>query len=981
MNTKHPHHSPRRQPLITALEPRILLDGAAVATAVDLATDVDHQDAAGHSQAPEQSVHFTALAPAQVRGADPALNQGRKEVAFVDTGVEGYQALVDGIGAGIEVRLLDAGQDGLAQLTAWAQQNDGYDTIYLLSHGAEGRLQLGNLTLDGVEAERRADELGTLGRALTADGDLLLYGCSVASGEGEAFVGRLASLTGADVAASDDLTGAADLGGDWDLEVSRGTIDTDGDGSRLGEGFTGLLGPAPGTIDWTGQSYTNGGYVYDPTVANIGGSGLDLTVTSEEGGGGTEGVQVDIGSGDDWYYDGSATPPGDGQILKLSTDFVGNTNITKVELASSDGTEFKLEQLLLGWDVSNAPGDITITGWRDGAEVATQLHSTGTNDYFYFEEGFAHKTITLNADFANIDAFSFSYAADGGSGVMYGLALDNLVISAAEGGNAAPSVSVADASLAYTEGSAATQIDGAATISDADGDAEWNGGTLSVQITGNAEAGDRLSIVDSDGDGTAITISGTNIFANGVDIGDLSTSGGIVTGGTQLTITFDADATNANVQEVLQSMRFDSTTDDPGTSSRTITFTATDKNAASGSDTRTVVITAINDEPALTATGSNPTFTEGGAAASLFSGTSINTVESGQNVTALSFTVTNVTDGSNERINVDGTTIVLTHGTNGSTAGNSLNYSVMVIGTTATVSLTGGNLSVVAAETMIDNMSYQNNSNAPSTSNRVVTLTSVQDSGGTANGGDNTGALAVASTVTVVQNNDEPTLTSNGSHPTFTEGGAAGSLFNGTSISTVESGQTLTGFSFTVSNVTDGSSEVINLDGTAIVLTQGTSGSTAGNSLGYTVTVVGTTATVSLTGGTLSTATVQTLIDNMSYQNNSDAPDTSNRVVTLTSLQDSGGVANGGDDTASLAVASTVTVVGVNDEPALTANASHPTFTEGGAAASLFSGTSINTVESGQNVTGLSFTVTNVTDGSNERINVDGTTIVLTHGT
>ncbi|MCT7655923.1 hypothetical protein MBH78_17530 [Oceanimonas sp. NS1] len=78
---------------------------------------------------------------------------------------------------------------------------------------------------------------------------------------------------------------------------------------------------------------------------------------------------------------------------------------------------------------------------------------------------------------------------------------------------------------------------------------------------------------------------------------------------------------------------------------------------------------------------------------------------------------------------------------------------------------------------------------------------------------------------------------------------------------------------------------------------------------------MGTTATVSLTGGTPSTATVQTLIDNMSYQNNSDAPDTSNRVVTLTSLQDSGGVANGGDDTASLAVASTVTVVGVNDAP------------------------------------------------------------------
>ena len=32
-------------------------------------------------------------------------------------------------------------------------------------------------------------------------------------------------LTGADVAASDDVTGHADLGGDWDLEVYSGTVE------------------------------------------------------------------------------------------------------------------------------------------------------------------------------------------------------------------------------------------------------------------------------------------------------------------------------------------------------------------------------------------------------------------------------------------------------------------------------------------------------------------------------------------------------------------------------------------------------------------------------------------------------------------------------------------------------------------------------------------------------------------------------------
>ena len=546
--------------------------------------------------------------------------------------------------------------------------------------------------------------------------------------------------------------------------------------------------------------------------------------------------------------------------------------------------------------------------------------------------------------------------------------------------NATPAISISGTNLAYTEGSTATQIDASATISDADGDADWDGGTLEIQITTNGEDADQISISDTDGDGTAITVSGTNILSNGTDIGDLSASEGIVTNGTKLTITFDADATNSFVQEVLQSIRYNNTSDDPGASNRTITFTATDVNAASSSDTRIISFTPVNNEPTLTATVSNPTFTEGGAAASLFTSTDINTAESGQNITGLSFTITNVTNGSNERINVDGTTIVLTHGTNGTSAGNSLNYSVMVIGTTATVTMTGGNLSVAAAETMYDNMSYQNNSNSPSTSNRVVTLTSIQDSGGTANGGDNTGSLAVASTVSVVQNNDEPTLTANGSNPTFTEGGSAGSLFSGTSISTVESGQTIKGFTFTISNVADGINEVVNVDGTAIVLTHGTSGSTAGNSLSYSVTVIGTTATVALTGGTISTATTQTLIDNVSYQNNSNAPSTSNRVVTLTSIQDSGGTANGGDDTASISVASTVTVVGVNDEPTLTATGIDPTFTEDGDEVDVFESVTASTVEDGQTIQSFSITISNVNDGIEERVYVDGSVVLLLSG-
>ena len=422
-------------------------------------------------------------------------------------------------------------------------------------------------------------------------------------------------------------------------------------------------------------------------------------------------------------------------------------------------------------------------------------------------------------------------------------------------------------------------------------------------------------------DGTAIVL--THGTSGTTASNSLSYSVSVI--GTTATVSLTGGALSAAAtQTLIDGISYQNNSDDPNTSNRVVTLTSLQDSGgtANGGDNTaalavasTVTVTGVNDEPTLTATGDNPTFSEGGAAASLFSGASASTVESGQTLSALTLTVTNVNDGANERLNTDGTAIVLTHGTSGTTASNSLSYSVSVIGTTATVSLTGGALSAAATQTLIDGISYQNNSNDPNTSNRVVTLTSIQDSGGTANGGDNTAALAVASTVTVTAVNDEPTLTATGANPTFTEGGAAASLFSGASVSTIESGQTLSALTLTVTNVNDGANERLNTDGTAIVLTHGTSGTTASNSLSYSVSVIGTTATVSLTGGALSAAATQTLIDGISYQNNSDDPNTSNRVVTLTSLQDSGGTANAGDDTAAVSIGSTVTVTA---NPAIT---------------------------------------------------------------
>lgn len=116
--------------------------------------------------------------------------------------------------------------------------------VHLLSHGSEGEVRLGGSVLNAETAGLHAAELGSWGEALGPDGDFLLYGCNAAAGpDGVSFVATLSALTGADVAASDDATGAAALGGDWDLEHAVGSVQartlSPGSYSGLMTGFTG----------------------------------------------------------------------------------------------------------------------------------------------------------------------------------------------------------------------------------------------------------------------------------------------------------------------------------------------------------------------------------------------------------------------------------------------------------------------------------------------------------------------------------------------------------------------------------------------------------------------------------------------------------------------------------------------------------------------------------------------------------------------
>jgi serralysin len=147
-----------------------------------------------------------------------------KSVLFVNSNIKNYQMLLTNLQGYVDVYVLNANEDGVLQIAGFLRGRTGLDSIQILSHGSSGSLALGSDFLTADNVSLHADALKQIGSSLTEAGDILLYGCDIAQGDtGQAFIQQLASLTGADVAASTNLTGA---GGDWLLEAQTGGIET-----------------------------------------------------------------------------------------------------------------------------------------------------------------------------------------------------------------------------------------------------------------------------------------------------------------------------------------------------------------------------------------------------------------------------------------------------------------------------------------------------------------------------------------------------------------------------------------------------------------------------------------------------------------------------------------------------------------------------------------------------------------------------------
>ncbi|SIT20632.1 Lactonase, 7-bladed beta-propeller [Insolitispirillum peregrinum] len=334
--------------------------------------------------------------------------------------------------------------------------------------------------------------------------------------------------------------------------------------------------------------------------------------------------------------------------------------------------------------------------------------------------------------------------------------------------------------------------------------------------------------------------------------------------------------------------------------------------AAVAATAEAVAVAATDTAPGVTATAEKPTATLNDtvttATVDLFSGVTVATDTSGTDSSLGTLVVTVDRSGSNQALVVDGTTITLENGATGATTSKGYAYSVSTSGGTTTVTIgiaASGASTASDVASLIDGIAYTALDNTVESGTVTVTLKSLSDSTDTAS--LDISAAVTVDNDTVAESNDAPVVTATPATAAYSEDSDPLSLFANASVSTVESGQTITSLTFTVSGLADGASESLTVDGTSIALVAGSGTTSSGHA--YTVTLSGTTATLVVSSSTgMAAADAASLVDGVTYANSAATLTEGNRVVTLASVRDSGGTANDGQDTTALTIAATVTV-------------------------------------------------------------------------
>nr|WP_246345414.1 tandem-95 repeat protein [Conexibacter arvalis] len=372
-----------------------------------------------------------------------------------------------------------------------------------------------------------------------------------------------AQLTGATVAIGDGYDAAGDellfddqrgIAGSWD--GASGTLALTGSASvadyqaalRTVRFRSTSANPAPGarTVSFTAADATGSGTPVTTTVAF---DLLDDAPVVTTSGGAT------VWSGGDVAVDGGLTvaDPDDVQLTGATV------RIAAGYVASADALVFADQSGISGsWDALT--GTLTLTGAASLAHWQTALRSVA-----YRHSGALLDSSARTVSFTVENARSSAAAT---KSITFG---------------DAPEVTLPGGGLSYTENDTATPVDATLTVTDADS-ARLTSAAVTIEA-GHAPGEDVLS---ADAGATSIAV-------------DFDAAAGAL----ELT----GEAAVADYQQVLRTVAYRNTSDDPSTAARTLRFTASD-GQLTGAATTTVTVTAVNDPPALTTSDGSASYVE-----------------------------------------------------------------------------------------------------------------------------------------------------------------------------------------------------------------------------------------------------------------------------------------------------------------------------------------------------------------------------------